>query len=201
MISFSQEPNRGKTSVFGAYMRRLSGKSRDSNSETKHRTESSELRSRAMTTISELGNSATIRAFASSAAFRLRAGSTSLAPRFASTRAVSAPIPDVAPGNWTTPSSWVKQTTIFNSSCNGNQPLLLSKLTSNDSSDGAQIGAVLSYLFGSGLGAIPTCSEWAEEVFQSIKHLSKLRYVFAVCQVFAGDEALQFTFFFFRGRR
>lgn len=120
MISFSQEPNRGKTSVFGAYMRRLSGKSRDSNSETKHRTESSELRSRAMTTISELGNSATIRAFASSAAFRLRAGSTSLAPRFASTRAVSAPIPDVAPGNWTTPSSSVKQTTIFNSSCNGN---------------------------------------------------------------------------------
>jgi hypothetical protein len=47
----------------------------DSNSETKFRTEPRELRSSGMT--------------------------TSLAPRMAKTRAVSAPIPDVAPGNQT----------------------------------------------------------------------------------------------------
>lgn len=47
--------------------------------------------------ISESGHSETMRAFASSAAFMLRAGRTSLAPCAANTRAVSAPIPDVAP--------------------------------------------------------------------------------------------------------
>jgi len=73
----------------------------DSNSETKFRTEPRELRSSGMTTISESGNSATIRALVSSAALMLRAGRTSLAPRMAKTRAVSAPIPDVAPGNQT----------------------------------------------------------------------------------------------------
>jgi hypothetical protein len=83
------------------YMRRLRGNPRDSNSETKFRTEPRELRSSGMTTISESGNSATIRALVSSAALMLRAGRTSLAPRMAKTRAVSAPIPDVAPDNQT----------------------------------------------------------------------------------------------------
>lgn len=78
-------------------MRRLRGSWSDSNSETKFLTEARELRSSAMTTISESGNSETIRALASSAALRLRAGRTSFAPRLANTRAVSAPMPDVAP--------------------------------------------------------------------------------------------------------
>lgn len=79
-------------------MRRLRGKLRDSNSATKLRTELRELRSRAMRKISVSGNSDTMRALASSAALRLRAGRINLAPRLANTRAVSAPIPDVAPG-------------------------------------------------------------------------------------------------------
>ena len=78
-------------------MRRLRGKSRDSNSETKFRTEVRELRSSGMIKISDSGHSDTIRALVSSAALRLRAGRTNLAPRLAKTRAVSAPIPDVAP--------------------------------------------------------------------------------------------------------
>ncbi|CAK9148488.1 unnamed protein product [Ilex paraguariensis] len=83
---------------FWSYMRRLRGKLREINSATKLRTELRELRSRAKTKISESGNSDTIRALASTAALRFRAGRTSLAPRLANTRAVSAPIPDVAPG-------------------------------------------------------------------------------------------------------
>ena len=78
-------------------MRRLRGKSKDSNSETKFRTELRELRSSPITMISVSGFSDIILALASSAAFRLLAGNTSLAPLFASTLAVSAPIPDVAP--------------------------------------------------------------------------------------------------------
>lgn len=78
-------------------MRRLRGKSRDSNSATNLRTESQELRSSPITITCDSGNSDTIRALVSSAALRLRAGNTSRAPRFASTLAVSAPIPDVAP--------------------------------------------------------------------------------------------------------
>uniref|UniRef100_A0A2P2QEQ4 Short-chain dehydrogenase TIC 32ic isoform X1 n=1 Tax=Rhizophora mucronata TaxID=61149 RepID=A0A2P2QEQ4_RHIMU len=78
-------------------MRRLRGKFRERNSETNLRTELRELRSSAMTVISEPGNSDKRRALASSAAFRLRTGSTSRAPLFANTLAVSAPIPDVAP--------------------------------------------------------------------------------------------------------
>lgn len=78
-------------------MRRLRGKLRDSNCTTKLRTELRELRSRAITMISDSGNSDTMRALASSAALRLRAGRTRRAPRLAKTRAVSAPIPDVAP--------------------------------------------------------------------------------------------------------
>ena len=81
------------------YMRRWRGKPREWNWLTKLLTELSELRSRAITMISESGHSDTIRAFASSAAFTLRAGRINLAPRFANTRAVSAPIPDVAPDN------------------------------------------------------------------------------------------------------
>lgn len=86
-------------------MRRLRGKSRDSNSETKFRTEVRELRSSDMTKISDSGHSDTIRALASSAALRLLAGRTSLAPRLAKTRAVSAPIPDVAPSQSQKPKS------------------------------------------------------------------------------------------------
>lgn len=78
-------------------MRRFSGRLRERNRETKERTEVRELRSRGSTMIFAPGNSAVIRALVSSAAFKLLAGSTSLAPRFASTRAVSAPIPDVVP--------------------------------------------------------------------------------------------------------
>lgn len=78
-------------------MRRLRGRRRERNREAKQRTEERELRSRGRTKTSAPGNSAAMRAFVSSAAFRLRAGSTSRAPRIASTRAVSAPIPDVAP--------------------------------------------------------------------------------------------------------
>lgn len=106
--SFSQEPNNrnnkhiNKTIFFFlfniyTYMRRLRGKLREWNWETKLRTEERELRSRGKTTISEPGQSDAKRALASSAALRLRAGSTNLAPLFANTRAVSAPIPDVAP--------------------------------------------------------------------------------------------------------
>lgn len=84
-------------------MRILTGKLRDSNSDTKFRTEVSELRSRAMTITSDSGNSETILAFASSAALRFRAGSTNLAPRLAKTLAVSAPIPDVAPVSFQPP--------------------------------------------------------------------------------------------------
>ncbi|RRT77281.1 hypothetical protein B296_00017904 [Ensete ventricosum] len=75
-------------------MRRLRGRLRARKRKTKHRTEERELRSRGSTMISVPGNSPVIRALVSSAAFRLLAGSTSLAPRIASTRAVSAPIPD-----------------------------------------------------------------------------------------------------------
>lgn len=82
-------------------MRRLRGKRRVSNSETNRLTEARELRSSDMTTISESGFSDTMRALASSAAFKLLAGNISLAPRFANTRAVSAPIPDVAPYKYT----------------------------------------------------------------------------------------------------
>lgn len=89
--------NKNEIYYYRIYMRRLRGKSRDSNSATKLRTEVRELRSRLMTMIFESGNSDTIRALASSAALRFRAGSTSVTPRLASTRAVSAPIPDVAP--------------------------------------------------------------------------------------------------------
>lgn len=78
-------------------MRMLSGRWRDSKSATNRRTEESELRSRCMTMISASGNSERIRDFVSSAVLTLRAGSISLAPRLARTRAVSAPIPDVAP--------------------------------------------------------------------------------------------------------
>lgn len=80
-------------------MRRLSGMPRSRKRLTKRRTEASELRSSGSTTTSAPGHSATSRARASSAALRFRAGSTSRAPRFASTRAVSAPIPDVAPAS------------------------------------------------------------------------------------------------------
>lgn len=78
-------------------MRRLRGRSRERKWETKERTEARELRSSAMATTSASGNSAKILPRASSAAFTLLAGHTSRAPRFASTLAVSAPIPDVAP--------------------------------------------------------------------------------------------------------
>lgn len=78
-------------------MRRLRGRSRDSKSATKFRTEAMELRSSSITTISVSGNSETILSFASSAAFTFLAGKINLAPRFANTLAVSAPIPDVAP--------------------------------------------------------------------------------------------------------
>jgi hypothetical protein len=47
--------------------------------------------------MSASGFSDKILALASSAPFRFLAGNTSLAPLFASTLAVSAPIPDVAP--------------------------------------------------------------------------------------------------------
>lgn len=79
------------------YIRRFSGRSRERKRDTKLRTDTRELRSRGKMTISDPGHSESIRAFASSAALRLRAGSISRAPCFAKTRAVSAPIPDVAP--------------------------------------------------------------------------------------------------------
>jgi hypothetical protein len=75
----------------------LRGSSRERKSDTKLRTEARELRSRGKIMISDPGHSEIIRALASSAAFRLRAGRIKRAPRFAKTRAVSAPIPDVAP--------------------------------------------------------------------------------------------------------
>lgn len=78
-------------------MRRLRGRWRERNLETNDRTEERELRSRGRTMISDKGDSAKMRFFISSAVLRLRAGITSLAPRFARTLAVSAPIPDVAP--------------------------------------------------------------------------------------------------------
>jgi hypothetical protein len=80
-------------------MRRLSGRPSSRKRATKRRTDASELRSSGSTMTSALGHSATTRARASAAALRLRAGSTSLTPRLASTRAVSAPIPDVAPAS------------------------------------------------------------------------------------------------------
>lgn len=83
-------------------MRRLRGRSRDLKSATKLRTEAMELRSSSITTISVSGNSETIFSFASSAAFTFLAGNINLAPRFASTLAVSAPIPDVAPSTTST---------------------------------------------------------------------------------------------------
>lgn len=80
-----------------SYMRRLSGRPRARKRDTKLRTEARELRSRGKIMISDPGHSEMIRAFISSADFRLRTGSTRRAPCFAKTRAVSAPIPDVAP--------------------------------------------------------------------------------------------------------
>lgn len=79
------------------YMRRFSGRFSDSNWATKVLTEARELKSRAMAMISEPEHSASIRALASSAAFKFRDGRINRAPRLARTRAVSAPIPDVAP--------------------------------------------------------------------------------------------------------
>ena len=78
-------------------MRRWSGRPSARNLSAKARTDASELRSSGSTRTSAPGHSATMRARTSSAALALRAGITTRAPRFASTRAVSAPIPDVAP--------------------------------------------------------------------------------------------------------
>lgn len=80
-------------------MRRLSGRLRDSNWATKVLTEDKELKSSGITMIRESEHSDSIRALVSSAALRFRDGRIKRAPRLARTRAVSAPIPDVAPVN------------------------------------------------------------------------------------------------------
>lgn len=79
------------------YMRMLRGKFRDRNSEQNLLMEVKELRSISSTVMSAFGDSLRILSFTSSAFLRFLAGITILTPLFASTLAVSAPIPEVAP--------------------------------------------------------------------------------------------------------
>lgn len=45
-------------------------------------------------------------------------------------------------------------------------------ITCDDGRDGAQIGAALSNLVGSGLGAVAALPDGANEVFHGLKHLN-----------------------------
>lgn len=89
----SYEPN----SRTITYMSMLRGSPRDRNSEQNLLVEVKELRSIPNTIMSALGDSLRIFSFTSSALLRFLAGITILTPLFASTLAVSAPIPEVAP--------------------------------------------------------------------------------------------------------
>lgn len=163
---------------FVTYMRRLRGRSRDSKPETNLRTEEMELRSSSITTISVSGNSETIFFLASSAAFTFLAGKINLAPRFANTLAVSAPIPDVAPS------------TKFKKKKNENRNETIrltgklerddeyNKLTGDYRCGGTKI-AVLCYLLGGGFRAESASSGGAEKVSSSLDHLF-LRRSFSV---------------------
>lgn len=79
------------------YTRMLRGSPRDKNSKQNLFTEVNELRSISSRIISASGLSFWIASFTLAAPFRSLAGITILTPLFANTRAVSAPIPDVAP--------------------------------------------------------------------------------------------------------
>lgn len=153
------------------YMRRLRGRWRDSKSETKLLTESRELRSRAMTRISEPGHSSPIRALVSSAAFIFRAGRISLAPRFANTRAVSAPIPDVAPE---------RRIQFRSNRVDSAEEGYFLPLTCDDGSDGAEIGGCFGDLLGRGLGAVAARASRANEVFNSFEHFGVGRKMYCV---------------------
>lgn len=78
-------------------MRRLSGRWSDWNRETKALTEARELRSRVRAVMTALGNSDLIFAQVSYPAFMFLAERIRRVPRIASTRAVSNPMPEVAP--------------------------------------------------------------------------------------------------------
>lgn len=150
------------------YMRRLRGKCKDSNSETKFVTEFRELRSRAITVIREWSihsDSDTIRAFASSAALRSRAGMTILAPRLANTLAVSSPIPDVAPAP-----KFVSDRIQFNMMQSKFWILNSKKITCDYGGDGVQMRTCLSDLVGGGFGTVAACSGGTDEVLEDFKH-------------------------------
>lgn len=79
------------------HMRMLSGNRSDKKAEQNLWMEANELRSISMRKISAPGVSSWIHALTSAALLRSLAGMTSLRPLLASTLAVSAPMPEVAP--------------------------------------------------------------------------------------------------------
>lgn len=151
-------------------MRRLRGRWRDSNPATKLRTEEIELRSSSMTTISASGNSDTILPLASSAAFTFLAGKTSLAPRLASTLAVSAPIPDVAPS----PNEKKNHDSPENSFQRNKLKNMKKKLTGDYGCCGTKV-TVLRYLIGGGLRAEAASTGDTDKVPSSLDHLFSAR--------------------------
>lgn len=155
-------------------MRRLRGRSRDSKSATKLRTEAMELRSSSITMISVSGNSETILPFASSAAFTFRAGKINLAPRFASTLAVSAPIPDVAP------SLNQQQNENPDDSTHRKTRTRKEKLTGDYGCDGTKV-AVLGNLLGGGFRTEAASTGGAEKVFSSLYHFVEVFLLPATC--------------------
>lgn len=150
-------------------MRRLRGRSRDSKSATKLRTEAIELRSSSITTISVSGNSETILSFASSAAFTFLAGNINLASRFASTLAVSAPIPDVAPSTTSTTNKKQDDST-------HRKTQKQKKLTGDNRCGGTKV-AVLGNLLGGGFRAKAASTGGAEKVSSSLDHLSEFFFL------------------------
>lgn len=80
-----------------AHMRMLRGNRSDKKAEQNFWMEANELRSISIRKISAPGVSSWIHALTSAALLRSLAGMTSLRPLFASTLAVSAPMPEVAP--------------------------------------------------------------------------------------------------------
>lgn len=83
--------------MFATYMRMFKGRLRARNCWTKDRTDERELRSILRGMILAWGVSCKMELLRALAAFKFRAGIITQAPLFASTLAVSAPIPEVAP--------------------------------------------------------------------------------------------------------